>query len=66
MAKWSRTEEKPHFQLKFMITGLKIKWPPDNRNARAVARISKAEYVKQYHGIQNKTVQVKEKKNVRE
>ena len=49
-----------------MITGLKIKWSPDNRNARAVAHISKPEYVKQYHGIQNKTVQVKEKKYVRE
>ena len=28
-----------------------------NRNARASAHISKAEYVKQYHGIENKTVQ---------
>ena len=30
----------------------------DNRNARAAVCISKAEYIKRYHGIEKKTVQV--------
>ena len=34
----------------------------DNRNTIAAACISEVEYVKQYHGIENKTVQVEEKK----
>ena len=37
----------------------------DNRNNRATVQISKMEYLQRYHGIENKTVQVEEKKNKR-
>ena len=37
----------------------------DNRNNRATLQISKMEHLQRYHGIENKTVQVEEKKNKR-